>query len=91
MKKRVTVEEIDRQRYLGWPDIHPETYCHRCARSNPVWSIDSDRWNTAVGLKHRAMILCPPCFIEFHEATTGMRCSWTLVPNTQFKWIEDGE
>lgn len=91
----VTLDEIDAQRALGWPDFHPEEYCHRCGGKN-VWSwhVDSDRFNTAMGppAEHQWNgIVCPGCFVELHEAATGMRCSWTLVPYTPFRWIEDDE
>ncbi len=41
----VLPEEIVRQRQLGWPDFHPEDFCHRCGRRNPVWYADAALWN----------------------------------------------
>lgn len=89
----VTLDEINAQRAFGWPDFHPEEYCHRCGGKN-VWSwhVDSDRFNVAMGPPSEHQwngIICPGCFVELHEASTGMRCSWTLVPYTSFQWIED--
>jgi len=72
-----TIENIE--------DDHPERTCQRCGNLNPVWWIDSDRWNLAV--PNRSPILCPSCFVVAHEAATGMRAIWELVPHT-FKWIE---
>lgn len=65
---------------------HPEDNCQRCGGLNPVWWVDSDRYNTAV---NRAEVVCPTCFVFAHEAATGMRCVWTLVPDGPFRWIED--
>jgi hypothetical protein len=67
-------------------DAHPEDFCQRCGGRNPVWWVDSDRYNTAV---NRAEIVCPTCFVFAHEEATGMRCVWTLVPDGPFRWIED--
>lgn len=64
---------------------HTEGFCERCQKRNPVWSVDSDRYN--MGL-YRGEIVCPSCFIFAHEQATGMRCRWDLVPATPFKWID---
>ena len=37
------------QRAAGWPDWHPEDYCHRCGGRNASWHVDSDRFNAAMG------------------------------------------
>ena len=84
----VTIEEIDEQRRKGWVDFHPEDYCHRCGGRNPSWSVDSDRFNAAFGppSEHPYQgIVCPGCFVEAHEAATGLTCSWELVPATPFR------
>lgn len=90
----VTPDEIRRQRDAGWPDLHPERFCHRCGGINVrSWFVDSDRYNVAVaalGLTYTA-ILCPGCFVVGHELATGMACTWKLTPDptTPFRHIED--
>jgi len=87
----VTINEIDAQRELGWPDFHPEDFCHRCGNRNISWSVDSDRFNVAMGrhYTHRWNgIICIACFVELHEQATSLRCSWALQPLTPFRPIE---
>jgi hypothetical protein len=57
----VLPEEIGRQRAMGWPDFHPEDFCHRCGRRNPVWSGDLRDWRIATEQRPRGVldILCP--------------------------------
>lgn len=92
---KVPLESIDEQRRLGWPDFDAEDYCHRCGCRNITWSIESDRFNLAMGSPPAAHqwngIICPACFVELHEAATGLRCSWSLVPLTHFHWIQEIE
>lgn len=79
----MTPDEIASQRAAGWPDFHPETYCHRCGNLNvPSWWVDSDRWNIATANDPRTstVILCPSCFVAAHEAATGLHSTWRLVP-----------
>jgi hypothetical protein len=84
----VTIAEIDEQRRLGWPDFHPEDYCHRCGGINvPSWSVDSDRFNAALGPYLEQPyngIVCPGCFARLHEAATGLTVTWQLVPGGHF-------
>lgn len=69
--------------------IHPEDFCQRCGARNPVWTVDSDRFNTAV---NRSEIVCPSCFIFAHEKATGMATVWQLTPYAPFRWISpEGE
>jgi hypothetical protein len=79
----VTTEQIVEQRAKGWPDFHPEDFCHQCGRPNISWWADSDRWNLAVeGLGRGVVeILCPCCFVERWEKATGLRAAWHLVPD----------
>lgn len=90
----VDPEAIKLQRERGWPDFHPETFCHRCGGKNVrSWSVESDRFNAAVaalGL-NSVSIICPGCFVLGHEKATGMHCSWRLVPDpmTPFRHNED--
>lgn len=75
-------EVVKLERELGWPDFHPETFCHRCGGRN-VWSwcVDGDEWEKATaGLPRReASILCPPCFTALWEQATGVKTTWRLV------------
>lgn len=73
--------EIVRQRTLGWPDLHPEQFCHRCGGRNITsWFVESEAWNLATaGLdRGRGEILCPQCFTELHEAATSEWRTWEL-------------
>lgn len=89
----VTLAQIREQRSKGWPDFDPEDYCHRCGGRNPSsWFVDSDRFNTAFGppMNHPYNgIVCPGCFVEAHEAATGLTVSWHLVPGGNFVHIDD--
>lgn len=83
-RTRVDPAWILEQRTLGWPDIHPEHYCHRCGARNPNWYVDSrDVWLMATGAwaaeTGREGICCPNCFMEMHEAATGKRVLWRLT------------
>lgn len=96
LKPSVSIEEIDEQRRLGWPDFHPEDYCHRCGGRNPVWWVDSDRFNMAFGPPEQHPyngIVCPGCFVEAHERATGLRTVWKLTPDPtiHFRPVDDGE
>jgi len=55
----VTPDEIRQQRTLGWPDFHPETYCHECGRPN-IRAWHSPEWVQLTG--SHSGILCPVCF-----------------------------
>lgn len=77
----VLPEEILRQRAAGWPDFHPETFCHRCGRRNVTsWHADSEEWDVAVAGRERGVvdILCPSCFVALHEQATGRSGHWHL-------------
>lgn len=88
------VAHVAAQRAKGWTDFHPETICHRCGGVNvPSWWVDSDRFNLAMGphVGHQWNgIVCPGCFVVLHEEATGLRCTWTLVPDqgSTFRPIE---
>lgn len=79
-EERVTPEAIRRQRELGWPDFHPETYCHRCGGRNLTsWSVPSEMWNRAASPRD---ILCPQCWTRAYEAATGAEfLHWSLLPD----------
>lgn len=76
----VTPNEIVHQRLLGWPDFHPEDFCHQCGQRNLVWWADSELWNAATaGLARGQMeVLCPSCFAAGWEAATGLSVIWEL-------------
>lgn len=87
----VTTQELAKQRDQGWPDFHPEDFCHRCGMGNISWSIDSDRFNLAMGNHDRHEwngIICILCFVELFQEATGLTCTWSLVPGTPFRPIE---
>ena len=79
----VLPEEIVRQRQLGWPDFHPEDFCHRCGRRNPIWWTEQAVWLAATLERANQTghegIFCPSCFTDLHEQETGDRRSWHLV------------
>ena len=82
------------QRAAGWPEWHPEDYCHRCGGRNASWHVDSDRFNAAMGpptLHRWNGIICPGCFVELHEAATGLTATWTLSPDTPSRRRGDKE
>lgn len=78
-----TQADFDHQRANGWPDFHPEDFCHRCGRPNIVWHADSEVWNSVMRSSgHEAPwlwneIICPCCFAELAEAC-GRGRSWRL-------------
>ncbi len=73
--------DFEDQRAQGWPDFHPEDFCHRCGRPNISWWTDSDLFNEAIGQPDGIDpewrgIICPPCFVELSPLDT----SWQLLP-----------
>ena len=74
----VLPSEIVRQRRLGWPDFHPEDFCHICGRRNPVWSAPAADWSEVHGDGH-AGIYCPSCFAVLFAAAVGTdRVCWSF-------------
>lgn len=69
---------IPDQQAQGWPDFHPEAYCHRCGRPNIGWYADSAIWNEVHG--GSGPIWCPVCFARAYEEKTGQQVSWRLAP-----------
>jgi hypothetical protein len=85
---RITLDALrDRQRRDGWPDIHPEDYCHRCGGPNVSWFVDSPVWNAVMRPDgpdspwRWQEIICPPCFIELAGGGT-----WELKPSHGTRW-----
>jgi hypothetical protein len=68
---------IEEQRELGWPDMHPEDFCHICGIRNPTWFISRKDW--LIGTLEWAIktgregICCPTCFQEMYEEATGVK------------------
>jgi len=82
----VTLGQIDEQRAKGWPDFHPEDYCHRCGHPNMCWFISSEFWNPVMRPTWHATttwrwneIICPQCFAELAGERFGTGI-WQLVP-----------
>ena len=71
----VEIFYIDSQREAGWPDIHPEDYCHNCGFLNPSWYAPKATWDFAMKdyqeRTGREGIVCPTCFQKFYEAAIG--------------------
>ena len=86
----VTPEDIAAQRAKGWPDFHPEDFCHRCGRPNiQSWFVASPLWNAAIRNEDGTVrdgyppseIICPQCFTQADEAMLGGGYrTWELVP-----------
>lgn len=89
----VLPEEISRQRANGWPDFHPETFCHRCGRRNPNWWTDAAPWQRATAGRERGAleILCPSCLCELHEQQAGVRVTWRLIIDPDCGAMRRGE
>lgn len=74
--QRVLPGVIEKQREEGWPDMHPEDYCHICGNENPSWYCNRQDW--LIATKHwaeetgREGICCPTCFLKMYEEATGM-------------------
>jgi hypothetical protein len=78
-KQAVTVAYLRRQKAAGWPDVHPEDYCHRCGNRNISWWINSHIWNAVMESAFAPYdgIICPSCFGELFEACYPAT-SWEL-------------
>ena len=69
----VSLDYINEQRAAGWPDMHPEDYCHRCGDKNISWWIDPAVWNPIMRPNGPDApwlwneIICPQCFTEMFE------------------------
>lgn len=70
MSERVSLDELDAQRAKGWPDFHPEDYCHRCGNASESWATPAEVWDPVMrGGDHNGWgrwqeIICIPCFVE---------------------------
>ena len=73
----VAPAEIVRQRLLGWPDFHPEDFCHICGHRNPVWSAPAGDWSTVID--GHGGIFCPSCWATLYEAEVGRPMLWWFV------------
>ena len=73
---------IEDQKARGWPDFHPEDFCHRCGHRNISWYTASPLWNEAWAVAEAEggyqSVLCPRCFVELWEQATGLRVTWEV-------------
>jgi hypothetical protein len=82
--RSVDAADIAAQRDSGWPDFHPEDFCHRCGNPNVSWFVDNTAWNhvmregNPVGWGQWQEIICIPCFMELAE-THYRACTWRIV------------
>lgn len=67
-QRRITQAELDAQRRKGWPDFHPEDFCHRCGGPNTTWWVANDVWDYVMrpggAWEQWNGIICPSCFGE---------------------------
>lgn len=84
---RVDPAFIAEQRTLGWPDIHPEDYCHLCGGRNLAWHVDRELWLVATAKwaaeTGREGICCPSCFARMFADATGHDPIWTMT-----QWLQ---
>lgn len=85
MPLRVDPQFMADQRIAGWPDVHPEDYCHKCGDKNMLWYAGRDDWDAATkewaAATGREGICCPRCFADMHKAATGRSVIWKLMPH----------
>lgn len=84
-RQRVDLVEIDKQRVKGWPDFHPEDYCHRCGGRNVYsWHAPDEVWNriSEAGLLPTSEIVCPQCFTDLARQVGVEPPVWHLVRQT---------
>lgn len=68
---------IAKHREAGWPEFHPETYCHRCGAVNAQsWTAPSELFNLAADTVE---IICPPCFTNSARPLLRTR-HWIVMP-----------
>ncbi|WP_235738978.1 hypothetical protein [Nocardioides alcanivorans] len=84
MTTQVTPAYVATQRALGWPDIHPEDYCHLCGGRNPLWYADRTMWRavTATWAQEtgREGICCPGCFARMAQEQGVHDGVWRFAP-----------
>ncbi len=77
---RIDPAEIANQRAKGWPEFHPEDFCHQCGRRFEPWfspefdEVRGDDEATALAWT----IVCPTCYVNRAVEVTGER-SWTIT------------
>lgn len=80
----VSPEWIKQQRERGWPDMHPEDYCHRCGKPNKswcaypldVWQDGARAWSAETG---REGICCIDCFTTMYAENSDTRPYWMIT------------
>lgn len=90
----VDPEWIKEQRNLGWPDMHPEDFCHKCGAPNPNWSapmaewlIATEKWRTETG---KEGICCPKCFQDMYSEAVGTK-THIVVSVWKGSWDQHGD
>lgn len=80
-----TQADFDHQRANGWPDFHPEDYCHRCGGPNMTWAAPQEVWNPVMRPEGPDTenwlwneIVCPPCFSEMAAKNVASGVIWEL-------------
>lgn len=69
----VSLAHLAEQRERGWPDFHPEDFCHRCGGRNLSWWTEPESWNAIMRQDGPDApwqwneIICPQCFAELWE------------------------
>ena len=77
----VLPDEIVRQRSLGWPDFHPEDFCHRCGQRNMSWFTDYETFQSVGGDSFGGGIICPSCLATLHVANGAFEGTWEFRPS----------
>lgn len=88
VRTHVDPDYIKEQRVLGWPDIHPEDYCHICGQANEIWYIDHNVWHivtadwqTETG---REGICCMSCFCDIMKEKAGQQVAVELRIDAEY-------
>ena len=82
----MTPVEIEEQRRLGWPDFHPEDFCHKCGRPN-IRAWFSPEWEALVG--SHSGILCPVCFAALDPGAIWTVTRWTPTEDRERAQLVD--
>lgn len=90
----VTPQHILDQRTAGWPDMHPEDFCHICGTQNMSWAATRADWLAATTpwaeATGREGICCPQCFAEMYTENTGTKKTWMLIDSATFDALLGG-
>lgn len=88
VREHVDPKYIKKQRSLGWPDIHPEDYCHICGQANEIWYVDHNIWQIVTAEWQaetgREGICCMPCFCDMMKEKAGQQVAVELRIDTEY-------